>query len=174
MAAARPEGAGRVGATARTGRETIGAGRESGAGARKSDRAGIAMGRRLTNSGSVARRVAGREIIGTGARKSGRTGTASGRRFANPVSTGTRGVAVAGVGVASAGFPMRPADPRAKSWGANRADGNGRRLAKRPIGRAGEGTDRSSLRELGGTGGWSGFSHGRGEPDATGLWSWWW
>jgi hypothetical protein len=134
---ARREDAGRV---AGAGRETAGAGRETAAGARKSDRAGIATGRRSTNPGSDVIRGAGRATIGTGVWKPVRAGAASGRRLANSVSAAIRGAATAGAGTSRARVPMRRFGPRAKSWGANRADGNGRRLAKRSIERAGTGT----------------------------------
>jgi len=173
--AARLEGAGRTGGAACAGRETMGAGagRATGSGAWKPDRAGIAMGRRLANSGSSAMRGAGREIIGIGARKSGRAGVASGRGSANPVSAIAWVGATAGTGVRlNARLPMRLTGACTKSC-ANRADGSAWRLAKRSIGRAGSTSDGFAPREPGGTGGWSGVSTGRGEPDATGSWPSW-
>lgn len=151
-----------------TGRKPAGAALGTGTGARNARRSGIAMGRRLTSSGSTAMRGAGRETAGTGGRKSGRAaGTASGRRLANPVSAGTRGIATTSAGMFGTVL-MRLAGTRAKSWGANRADGSGRRFTKRSIGCAGARTSGPVPRAPGGTGGWSGFSHGRGDPDTTG------
>src|SRR5690242_16952531 len=116
--------------------------------------------------------VAGR-AAGSGAWKPDPAGIAMGRRLANPVSATAWVGATAGTGVRlNFWLPMRLTGACTKSC-ANRADGSAWRLAKRSIGRAGSTSDGFAPREPGGTGGWSGVSTGRGEPDATGSWPSW-